>query len=238
MNGPVGIHPPLVVFDLDGTLIDSAPDIREAVNRVLAPQGIAPLSLMRIRSFIGGGVALLWQRIIHATGLDPAQKPELVARFMAHYQAATGLTRIYPGVESALHQLTERGCRLGICTNKPLAPAQAVLSDLGLAGYFAHVVGGDSLPLRKPDPAPLRAAFAGLGGDPAAPLGIYVGDSEFDALCAASLELPFLLYTKGYRQKPVAELPHHASFDDWSLLPGLVGSLLQDLQLRPAICGQ
>ena len=214
-----------IVFDLDGTLIDSAPDIQAAVNDVLATQGVEPLSLTQIRSFIGGGVELLWQRVLRATELDPALYDELLALFMKGYETATGLTRIYPGVPEALQLLGGRGHPLGVCTNKPLVPAQAVLSDMDLAAHFNQVIGGDSLPWKKPHTAPLDAAFAGLGCAPGAARGVYVGDSEFDASCAAALQVPFLLVTQGYCLKPIAELPHHASFDDWSQLPGLIETI-------------
>ncbi len=211
-----------IVFDLDGTLIDSAPDIQAAANFVLADNDIPSLTLEQVRSFIGGGVDILWQKIIAATDLTPEDHPRMVAAFMQLYHDATSLTGLFPGVKDALELLAQRGHPLGICTNKPLVPTRSILEHLGIIDYFQFIIGGDSLPEKKPDPAPLRAAFAGLGADPAAPAGLYVGDSEYDATCASRVPAPFLIYTQGYRQTPVEELPHAASFDHFDQLAALV----------------
>lgn len=221
----VCLAPCPVVFDLDGTLIDSAPDIHACVNAVLRENGIAPLGLDRVRSFIGGGVELLWSRVIAATGIDPAAQRDLVASFMTRYHRATGLTRLYPGVPEALGVLADRGYPMGICTNKPMGPTQAVLDHVGIAHLFGAVIGGDSMPQKKPDPAPLRAAFGALGADPAAPRAIFVGDSEFDATCAAAVPVPFLLFSRGYRRSRLEDLTRRATFDDFAALPGLVESV-------------
>lgn len=220
-----------VIFDLDGTLIDSAPDIHACVNAVLRENGVPLLSLPRVRSFIGGGVEILWSRVIAASGIDPVHRRDLVAAFMARYHDATALTRLYPGVVEALAELVAAGHPLGICTNKPLGPTRAVLDHFGLTHLFPTVIGGDSLPVKKPDPAPLRAAFAGFG----AQTGIFVGDSEFDADTAAAMGVPFLLYTEGYRHSPVDDLVSHAHFSDFAALPGLVAGLVARAgDLRPA----
>jgi phosphoglycolate phosphatase len=214
-----------VVFDLDGTLIDSAPDIHACVNAVLRLNGARLLTLDQVRGFIGGGVDLLWRRVIGATGLPPEAHRDLVASFMTRYHDATALTRLYPNVTEALGVLADRGHPLGICTNKPLGPTRAVLDHFGISQIFATVIGGDSLPQRKPDPAPLRAAFAALGSDPDAPQGIFVGDSEFDVETASNTGVPMLLFLRGYRKTPVDDLPHHAAFDDFDQLPALVEEL-------------
>ncbi|WP_017997941.1 phosphoglycolate phosphatase [Paracoccus sp. N5] len=211
-----------VVFDLDGTLIDSAPDIHACVNAVLRLHGVRPLTLDQVRGFIGGGVDLLWRRVIGATTLPVEAHRDLVASFMTRYHEATGLTRLYPNVLETLGILADRGYPLGLCTNKPLAPTQAVLEHFGIARLFGAVIGGDSLPQRKPDPAPLRAAFQALGANPDAPRGVYVGDSEFDEECARNAGMPFLLFTRGYRKTPVEQLQHRASFEDFAQLPLLV----------------
>lgn len=211
-----------IVFDLDGTLIDSAPDIHACVNAVLRQHQIAPLPLARVRSFIGGGVELLWTRIIAACGIEPVHRPALIAAFMARYHDATALTRLFPGVIEAVGRLADAGHPLGICTNKPMGPTRSVLQHFALDRLFSVVVGGDSLPQRKPDPAPLRLALQMLGVEGNAPRALYVGDSEFDANCAAAVPVPFLIYSGGYRMTPIADLPHHAAFDRFDDLPGLV----------------
>ncbi|SMO50357.1 phosphoglycolate phosphatase [Paracoccus laeviglucosivorans] len=211
-----------VVFDLDGTLIDSAPDIHATVNVVLRQRNVPPLTLDQVRGFIGGGVDLLWRRVIAATGLPVEAHRDMVAAFMARYEDANALTRLYPNVADALSVLADRGYPLGICTNKPLGPTRAILDHFGITGLFGAIIGGDSMPQKKPDAAPLRAAFTGLGADPHSPKGVYVGDSEFDAECAANTAVPFLLYTRGYRKTPIGQMLHTANFDDYGQLPLLV----------------
>ncbi len=214
-----------IIFDLDGTLIDSAPDLHAAVNRTLADEGAPPLDLALVRSFIGNGVPVLIERVMAARGEpeDAARHAALLARFMAHYtRASADLTRLFDMVPEALDRLRGQGHRLGICTNKPVEPTRVILSAFGLAETFQAVIGGDSLPLRKPDPAPLLAAAEALGQGPA----IYVGDSEVDAETAARADMPLVLFTRGYRKAAVEDLPHAQSFDDFAALPGIVATLL------------
>jgi phosphoglycolate phosphatase len=212
-----------VIFDLDGTLIDSAPDIHATANAVLALEGLPPLTLAQVRSFIGNGVAVLIQKVMGAQGLpaEGAQYDRMLAEFVERYEAAVTLTTLYPNVAETLAALASEGRTIGLCTNKPQAPTRAVLDHFGLLDAFAVIVGGDSLPQRKPDPAPLRLALAGLGGGPA----VYVGDSEVDAATAQAAALPFALFTEGYRKMPVADLPHDESFDDFAALPAIVARL-------------
>lgn len=218
----VCLQPCPVVFDLDGTLIDSAPDIHACVNSVLDQHGVDRLTLQQVRSFIGGGVDALWQKIILEQALAQGDREQYVAAFMTCYQDANKLTRLYPNVVEALHALSDRGHPLGLCTNKPHAVTTSILEHFGLDRLFACVIGGDSVPERKPHPAPLRAAFAGLGAHPQQPKGLYVGDSEFDAACASAVPVPFLLYTEGYRQSAVKDLQRIDSFSDFLELPHLV----------------
>jgi phosphoglycolate phosphatase len=211
---------PALVFDLDGTLIDSAPDIHAAANRILGAEGLAPQPLLQVKSFIGRGVPHLVDRLLEAAGAaEPVRAARMVARFVEDYETAVTLTHPYPGVMEALRALSGR--RMGICTNKPLSPTRAVLRHLGMDAFFPVVIGGDSLHVKKPDPAPVLATVEALGGGPA----LYIGDSEADAEAAARAGLPFLLYTEGYRKTAVADLPRAAAFSDWADLPGLVEAL-------------
>ncbi|MFN4154464.1 MAG: phosphoglycolate phosphatase [Paracoccaceae bacterium] len=214
-----------VVFDLDGTLIDSAPDIHAAVARMLEGEGRAALDLATVTSFVGNGLPKLVERVVGRVGLDMAHHPRLTKATLDHYNAASSdLTRPYPGVVAALEVLLGEGHAMAVCTNKPEAPARAILRDLGLERFFSVVIGGDSLAVTKPDPAPLHACIAALGGGPT----IYVGDSEVDAATAQAARVPFALFTEGYRKTPVAELPHDAVFADFHGLPALLA------QMRPA----
>lgn len=213
-----------ILFDLDGTLVDSAPDIHAAVNRLLQAEGEEALPFATVKRFIGNGVPTLIDRVMVARGREgDAVRARWLARFMADYEAAsTDLTQPYPGVAEALAGLAAMGHGLGICTNKPERPARHVLAAFGLDGFFPVVVGGDSLPVRKPDPAPLRAAAAALGAGPV----IFVGDSEVDAETAAAAGVPFLLFTEGYRKTPVETIAHRARFDGFATLPELVAACL------------
>lgn len=211
-----------IVFDLDGTLIDSAPDIHATANLVLADEGLAGFDLATVRGFVGRGVPHLVDSLLRAHGIeDPARAARMAENLIGRYEDAVTLTLPYPGVEAALQALQAEGHRLAVCTNKPAAPALAVLRHLALDGYFDVVLGGDSGLPRKPDPAPLYETLRQMGGDPAA----YVGDSEVDAETATAAGVPFFLFTEGYRKAPAESLPHRALFSDYAGLPGLIRAL-------------
>lgn len=211
-----------VVFDLDGTLIDSAPDIHATANLVLADEGLAGFDLATVRGFVGRGVPHLVDSLLQAHGIkDPARAARMAENLIGRYEDAVTLTLPYPGVEAALQALRSEGHRLAVCTNKPAAPALAVLRHLALDRYFDVVLGGDSGLPRKPDPAPLYETLRQMGDGPAA----YIGDSEVDAETAAAARLPFFLFTEGYRKAPADSLPHRALFSDYADLPGLIRAL-------------
>ncbi len=213
-----------VIFDLDGTLIDSAPDIHAAANTVLDRHGIAPFTLAEARGFVGHGAGVFVTRCLAARGRegDAELHAQVLDGFLELYEGAVHLTRPYPGVPDCLEALTQAGLALGLCTNKPEGPTGAVLAHLGLARHFPVVVGGDTLAVRKPDPAPLHETIARMDVREA----VFVGDSEVDAETADRAGLPFALYTQGYRRTPVEDLPHAARFDDFAALPGIVADLL------------
>lgn len=213
-----------VVFDLDGTLIDSAPDIHAAANTVLERRDIAPFTLAEARGFVGHGAAVFVQRCLSARGLaaDTALQAEVLDEFLALYEGAVHLTLPYPGVVACLDALAAEELDLAVCTNKPEGPTAAVLTHLGLDRHFGVVVGGDTMAVRKPDPAPLLEVIARVG----AARVVFVGDSEVDAETAARAEVPFALYTEGYRRTSAEELPHDARFDAFGDLPAIVRRLL------------
>jgi len=215
-----------VVFDLDGTLLDTIGDLAAAVNRMLADEGIDPLPQLTIQHFVGNGLPKLVERTMDHCGLSPDKHKELTQITLAHYNAApTQHTKVYPGIPKALERLRDMGCALGVCTNKPEAPARHVLQDFDLLRYFDSVMGGDTLSTRKPNPAHLHACFDALSGTGP---NIFVGDSEVDAETATRGGVHFLLYTEGYRKSPVSELPHLAAFDDCAAIPDLVRMISQD----------
>jgi phosphoglycolate phosphatase len=210
-----------IVFDLDGTLIDSAPDIAAAVNAVLAGEGAAPLTPAEVRSFIGNGARTLVARAMAARGLPPDDLPRLHAAFLRLYDRAHDRTTLYPGVIDALSALRDAGFVLGICTNKPSGPARAVLDRFGLAPFFGALIGGDSLDRMKPDPAPLLAAFGALGTAP----HLFVGDSEVDHAAAVAAGVPFALFTEGYRRQPAGAFAGAIPFADYARLPALAAGI-------------
>lgn len=213
-----------VVFDLDGTLIDSAPDIHAASNRIMAELGHPPLSLPEVQAYVGKGLPNLVARLLehHGQAPDGPLLAPTIARFETEYLTAHSLTHPYPGVIAALDALQAKGAALGLCTNKPIAPTRAVLDHLNLTPRFAAILGGDSLPIRKPDPEHLHATARLINR----PRLIYVGDSEVDAECARAAQVPFLLFTKGYRKAPLDQIPHDIAFDDWAEMPSLLHRLL------------
>ena len=213
-----------IVFDLDGTLIDSAPDIHGIANALLAAEGKEPITFDQARDFIGNGASVFVSKMRAARDIMDDQHDRMLKQFIAYYDDAVTLTEPYPNVEATLKALVADSHSLGICTNKPIRPTKAVLAHLGLDKYFQTFWGGDSLPVHKPDPAPLNAAFEALpdGAE------LYVGDSDVDAETAQRAMVPFFLYTEGYRKQPVSEMPHTEAFSDFADLHALIARVLAE----------
>ncbi|WP_128254422.1 phosphoglycolate phosphatase [Falsirhodobacter deserti] len=207
-----------IVFDLDGTLVDSLPDIHAAASATLEDMGYLPLDRTTIRSCIGHGVEPWVVDIMRAAGASGA-RALWVEVFTRHYAGNGSLTRPFDGVVEALAALAPLA-HFGLCTNKPYDLTLGVLEDLDL-GPFQVVIGGDSLPQKKPHPAPLLAAAHALGDGPV----LYVGDSEVDAATAKAAGIDFALFTGGYRKTPAEDLPHRLRFDSFRDLPALVQSI-------------
>jgi len=167
----------LLVFDLDGTLVDSVPDLRDALNAMLREHGHPPLSPTEVRRMVGDGAAAMVDRALAASGADPAEMPTALRRFLELYEAnATRLTRPYPGVRETLTALRHRGYRTAICTNKPQRATLAVLEGLDLAELFDGIAGGDRFPVRKPDPGHILRLIAEFDGQVDATA--MIGDNE------------------------------------------------------------
>lgn len=210
-----------IVFDLDGTLIDSARDICAIASASLTTVGAAPLTLEETHAFVGNGIAEFVRRMRAARNIPESAHADLLADMTARYAGAVHQTEAYPGVPATLDALGQDHS-LGICTNKLLDPCKAVLAHLRIDHHFSTVWGGDNPLGRKPDPAPLLAAFEDLGNG----LRLYVGDSEIDAETAKRAGVPFILYTPGYRHCPLDEIAFDRAFDDYSDLPDIVADLL------------
>lgn len=211
-----------IVFDLDGTLVDSAPDLMIAANKMLAGEGLEPLDLATITSFVGNGLPKLVERVLRARKIKSHQFPRLYDEVRDFYNAAPAdESKPMPGVVPLLQKLKADGHRLGVCTNKPEEPARLMLNLLGLEPFFDTVVGGDALPEKKPHPAPLNLAFAQLGDGQR----LYVGDSEVDAEVALATVVRFAIYSQGYRKQAIEGLPHDYRFDHFDELGPIIDSL-------------
>lgn len=225
-----------VIFDLDGTLVDSLPDLLGSLNALMTENGRRALDGAEVRHMVGDGAAKLVERAFAATGpLPPADAlAEQLARFLDRYQRrATALTRPFPGAIVALSALRRAGVRLGVCTNKPAAATAEVLSGLGLAPYFTCVIGGDTIPgRRKPDPAPIRACLEALHAAPEA--AILVGDGEADVAAARAAGIAVIACSFGYARIPVAELGADAVIDHFA---DLADAMVHLGQRQPARAG-
>ncbi len=216
-----------VIFDLDGTLVDTAPDLHAAVNRLLAEEGRTALGLAETTVMIGDGVAKLVERAMAASGPAAAADdiPGLAARFLGHYEGhAAELSKPFPGVEGALERVAADGATLGVCTNKPYAASMEILGDLGLADHFTAVMGGDSLDgIRKPDPRLMAAVVERLGAVPAE--AVMVGDNANDVASARALGIPVVVRAGGYTATPPEKLGADGIFEHFDQLPDLLARL-------------
>ncbi len=215
--------PGAVLFDLDGTLADSVPDIAGALNDLLEEQGLRRFDLDDVRLMVGGGVPKLIERALRA--LDrPGEGEEietLTQRFMEFYTPrATRLTRLFPGAFELLEELHGGGTGLGVCTNKPEAVTRQMLGDLGIAPMLGAVIGGDTLAVKKPDAGPVLAALEQLNCTPEN--GLMVGDSGADTGAARAAGVPVILVSFGYTQTPVEQLGADAIVDSFAELSKLL----------------
>jgi phosphoglycolate phosphatase len=218
-----------VLFDLDGTLVDSVPDLARALGALLAELGEAPLAPQEVAPMVGDGAGPLVERALAARGLEPDASGARLARFLALYEAApAALTRPYEGVPETLGALRREGWRLGLVTNKPERATRLLLEALGLAGFFEAVVGGDTTPWKKPDPRPLAAALGAMGAASA----VFVGDNENDAAAAHAAGLPLVLVRHGYSRLPVETLGAAALLDRFDALPVALRRLLMASRLH------
>ncbi len=212
-----------IVFDLDGTLADTATDLAAALNHTLVGVGRQPVSPDSVRHLIGHGGRALLRKGLAATGESNDQLVERFYPVLLEYYAANICvgTHVYPGLEAALDALAGRGARLAVCTNKAERLTRLLLDALGLSGRFQAIVGGDTLPVRKPDPATLREAVARAGGGRA----LLVGDSITDADTARAAGVAFVAVSFGFSDRPVDALGADAVIDDYEELVGVLEQL-------------
>jgi len=203
-----GELPRLVMFDLDGTLIDSVPDLAEAVDRMLAELGRPPAGVEKVRDWVGNGARVLVRRAL-AGGLDhaavgEAETEQALARFLDIYADCHNLTVLYPSVHELLEALSTAAVELAVVTNKPERFVAPLLEQVGLGGYFRWIIGGDTLPQQKPDPAALLQVMRLAGVEAAQSL--FIGDSRNDVLAARAAAVPCIAVSYGYNHgRPIAE---------------------------------
>jgi phosphoglycolate phosphatase len=212
----------LLVFDLDGTLVDSLPDITAAVNRMFAARGLPALAREQVKPMVGDGLAPLIARAFAAHDATP--DPAAAEDYLTDYEANVLVeTRLFPGIAGVLTGMAEAGWRFAVCTNKPERAAQLLLEGLGIAPLFAAIGGGDSFAARKPDPLHLRATIEAAGGDPAC--SVMVGDHHNDVGAAQGAGVKSVFAGWGYG-RPGMELGASAVCPEPAALPDVAAALL------------
>lgn len=208
----------LVIFDLDGTLIDSAPDLAAAINQMYAKLSLPDMPIETIKSWVGNGSLKLVERALAAHGSEISKLDEAHEIFLGEYAAcSTDATVAYDGVSLGIERLQAAGFQLAICTNKPARYLPEILAHFGWQTAFDVVLGGDALALKKPDPAPLLHICEQLGVAPDA--AIMVGDSKNDILAGQAAGMMTLALRYGYNYgEPIDQMRPDAAFDDFDAL--------------------
>jgi phosphoglycolate phosphatase len=223
-------RPAVVLFDLDGTLVDSAPDIAAAVNELLAAEGLAPHSEPAVRGMIGHGLEKLVERAFAAHGIvldQQALRSRHAAMADIYARHLTNLTTLRPGAREAVRAARRSGARSGVVTNKPEGFSRTILAHFDLLAAVHAVIGGDSGYPKKPAPDMPLAACERLGATPDAT--VLVGDSRADLASARAAGMACLLVRGGYSDVPVDELGAELVIDDLAALP----AALRDAKARP-----
>ena len=216
--------PPALIFDLDGTLADTAPDLLGATNAVLAARGRPRLDLGHLRHMVGFGARALITQAMEASGAPVAEEelPPLVDIFLAHYRAhIADDSRLFPGVLETLEALKGDGALLAVLTNKPQELTDLLLPLLELGGMFAAVYGAGRKPYTKPDPRIFADVLADSGGGP----GVMIGDSITDLNTARAAGAPCVLVSYGFTPVPAKDLGADAVIDDFAQLPAALKTL-------------
>jgi phosphoglycolate phosphatase len=216
-----------IVFDLDGTLVDSAPDLLRALNQVMDLEGMAHAPESAVRRFVGHGARVLIEKASAQQGVryKDERLDQLTAAFIDFYRAdIAGATRLYPHMDEALRALVAAGGRLAVCTNKRHDLAIQLLDALSISGRFAAIVGADAVANRKPHPGHFIETVSRAGGD--VTRAIMVGDSTTDVRSAQGAGAPAIVYRHGYADMPHEDMGADALLDDYALLEATVRKLL------------
>jgi phosphoglycolate phosphatase len=219
---------PALLFDLDGTLVDTAPDLLGALNAVLISEERQTVDPTTLRHMVGHGARALIEQAMAATGerAAPERLPQLVDRFIAHYRAhIVDGSRAFPGVEETLVQLRRGGARLAVLTNKPQVLTEPILENLNLAQHFAVICGAGRYDYNKPDARVVEHVVRELGGEGTG--AVMIGDSVTDVATARAANIPVVLLSYGYTPESVHTLGGDLVIDDFSDVPDAVWRLLR-----------
>jgi phosphoglycolate phosphatase len=217
---------PTIVFDLDGTLVDTAPDLVDTLNIILAREGLSPVPFDTARNMIGGGARTLIERGLQAEGRPgvAAEVDRLYKDFVAHYgDHLADRSQPFPGAIAAIEELAARGCRFAICTNKLEWLSVRLLDALGMSRHFAAICGQDTFGVQKPDPQILLQTIQKAGGHSAC--AVMVGDSINDIEVARAARVPVIAVDFGYTETPVSSLDPDVIIGDFGKLPAAVDRL-------------
>ena len=225
-----------VVFDLDGTIADTAADLIEAANAALATEGLGPAAPAAIKKGVGYGAKAMLQSAIASLGreTDAEQLRRLSERLVAHYEEnIAAKTQLFPGFSEAAAALRGTGAKLALCTNKREGLTRRLLSALGIGSLFDAIAGGDTFPFHKPDPRHISELVRLAGGELST--AIMVGDSEADVGAAREAGIPVIAAGFGYAALPAAELGADAVMNHFEELRALIGGLLPQQRLRQSL---
>ena len=219
--------PLAIVFDLDGTLVDTAPDLLASLNAVLTVEGHDPVIPADLRHIVGHGARAMFEHALLRTGVPvpAARMAALTEQFLAYYRAniAQG-SRPFPGVPETLDRLAAEGAGLGVCTNKAQDLTELLLDQLSLTRHFPAIFGGGRTPYAKPDPRTLLDVVQALNGH--ADRAVLIGDSPVDVATARAAGIPIIAMSYGYTPIPVRELGADAVVDDFAALPEIISNLV------------
>ncbi|CAM5208235.1 Phosphoglycolate phosphatase OS=Bosea thiooxidans OX=53254 GN=SAMN05660750_03385 PE=3 SV=1 [Bosea thiooxidans] len=225
---------PIVVFDLDGTLAETAPDIMRVLNVILVREGLAALPLERARELVGAGARALIERGFKVSGrpLNAATLERLFEDFLTIYaEDVASQSHLFDGVTDALDSLAEEGYALAVCTNKPILHTRLILDHFGIAGRFAAVAGRDSFPWFKPDPRHLTLTIEAAQADPQR--AVMIGDSRTDIATARAAGIPSICVPFGYTDVPIETLEPNFVIQHFGELPAAVARALDPVPARP-----
>ena len=217
---------PTVVFDLDGTLVDTAPDLVDTLNLILAREGLPPVPFEIARTMIGGGARTLIERGLHAEGRasGTVEVDRLYKDFVLYYSDhLADRSQPFPGVIAAIEQLATRGCRFAICTNKLEWLSVKLVQALGISGHFAAICGQDTFGVQKPDPQILLETIRKAGGQSSR--AVMIGDSISDIAVARAAKVPVIAVDFGYTETPVSKFDPDLVIGDYAKLPAAVDRL-------------